>query len=200
MIAIRALTPVLVGTLIGTVAHAAPETFVVDPAHTFPTFEVSHLGFSFHRGRFNRTRGKVIFDATGERGAIDITIDADSLDTGDPALEAELRGAKFFDVERHPQLRFRADALVFRDQRLVGANGSLTLLGKTGPVSLRVTHFHCATNLLTHKYTCGANVEATIQRSDFGMNSYIPFVGDDVRITIQLEAQREEPGAQPDAQ
>jgi polyisoprenoid-binding protein YceI len=172
-------------------ARAAPEVFVIDPTHTFPMFEVSHLGYSFHRGRFNVTTGRITIDPQAQLGSIDVVIDANSLDTGHDVLERELRGKDFFDVERHPTLRFQSDRLLFDGAQPVGAHGVLTLLGIGRPVTLRLDHFRCATHLLTRKYTCGANVLTTIQRSEFGMSKGVPFVGDDVRITIQVEAQRD---------
>lgn len=173
-------------------AQEAVEHFQIDPSHTFPGFEVSHLGFSFHRGRFNTTAGRVVLDRAARRGEIAITMDAGSLDTGDAALEKELQGPNFFDAERHPTLRFSSEQLLFNDEgKLTGAHGYLTLLGVTRPITLRVTHFGCGTHPLTRKYTCGANAVTELLRSEFGMNKYVPFVGDEVRITLQIEAVRD---------
>lgn len=171
-------------------AAAAPEHFVIEPSHTFPTFEVSHLGYSFHRGRFNRSSGTIVIDRTARRGQIDVTIDTASLDTGDAKLEQELRGKDFFDVATYPEMRFRSERLVFRGDAVAAAHGTLTLLGASRPVTLEINHFFCATNPLTRKYACGANVVTTLLRSEFGMTKYVPFVGDEVRIAIQVEAER----------
>lgn len=172
-------------------AAAAPEVFVIDPTHTFPMFEVSHLGYSFHRGRFNTTAGTITLDREAQRGSIEVSIDTTSLDTGHDKMEQELKGKDFFDVARYPTLRFQSDRLVFNEQRVVAAHGILTLLGVTQPVTLKLNHFRCATNPLTKKYSCGANAVATINRSEFGMTKYVPYVGDEVTITIQVEAARD---------
>lgn len=172
-------------------AAAAPEVFVIDPTHTFPTFEVSHLGYSFHRGRFNTTAGTITLDREAQRGRIEVSIDTTSLDTGHDKMEQELKGKDFFDVARYPTLRFQSDRLVFNEQRVVAAHGTLTLLGVSQPVTLKLNHFRCATNPLTKKYSCGANAVATINRSEFGMTKYVPYVGDEVTITIQVEAARD---------
>lgn len=172
-------------------AAAAPEVFVIDPEHTFPMFEVSHLGYSFHRGRFNTTAGTITLDREAQRGRIEVSIDTTSLDTGHDKMEQELKGKDFFNVATYPTLRFEADRLVFAEQRLVAAHGTLTLLGVRQPVTLKLNHFRCATNPLTKKYSCGANAVATINRSEFGMTKYVPFVGDEVTITIQVEAARD---------
>lgn len=177
--------------LAGSGAAAAGERFVIDGSHTFPMFEVSHLGFSLHRGRFNQTRGTLELDLAAGRGTLDIEIDAASLDTGDEVLERELRSANFFDVERYPTLRYQADRLVFSGGQLSAVHGQLTLHGVTRQLSLDVDHFRCGNNPASKKFVCGANARATLRRSEFGIARFVPFVGDEVRITIQVEATRE---------
>lgn len=169
----------------------AAERYVIDSSHTFPMFEVSHLGFSLHRGRFNRTTGVLELDLAAGRGKVDIEIDADSLDTGDEALERELRSANFFAVDSHPQLRFASDRFVFAGGRLTAVHGALTLRGVSRAVTLDVDHFRCGQNPAVKKFVCGANARTTIRRSEFGMARFVPFVGDEVVITIQVEATRE---------
>ena len=73
-------------------AAAAPESFTVDPRHTFPSFEVSHLGFSTQRGRFDKTSGKIMLDRAAQKGSIEIVVDTASVDTGLDKLEEHLRG------------------------------------------------------------------------------------------------------------
>ena len=175
----------------------APEVYVVDPAHTFPAFEVPHLGVATQRGRFDRTRGRITLDRAAHAGTIDIETDAASVSTGNAKLDAVLRSDEFFDVERHPKIVFRADKLEFRDDVPVRAEGSLTMLGVTRPVMLEVRQFACTRKPFLVRTTCGADVEARLSRSAFGMASYASFVGDEVRIVIQVEAVRQEPAAEP---
>jgi polyisoprenoid-binding protein YceI len=183
----RALATTLAAAL---AAPAAADTFTVDSRHTFPSFEVSHLGFSTQRGRFDRTEGKIALDAAKKTGSIHIAIAADSIDTGLDELETHLRKADFFDVAKFPTIRYDADALVFSGETPVRADGTLTLLGVSRPVSLAIDHFHCGIHPIAMKYVCGANATTTIKRSDFGMKSYLPAVGDEVKIAIQVEGFR----------
>ncbi len=169
----------------------AQEAYTVDPAHTYPTFEVSHLGFSTQRGTFTRSSGRVVLDRVAQRGAIDISIDAGSLDTGHAKRDEMLRGEDFFDAARHATIAYRSTALKFDGDTLVGADGELTLLGVTRPVPLRVSAFKCGVHPLSRKALCGADATATLRRSEFGMKAFIPAVGDDVRIVIQIEAFRD---------
>ena len=175
----------------GAPGAAAADRYQIDSSHTFPMFEVSHLGFSLHRGRFNRTTGVLELDLAAGRGKVDIAIDAASLDTGDEALERELRSENFFAVDTHPQLRFASDRLVFAGEQLTAVHGVLTLHGVSRPVTLDVDQFRCGQNPVLKKFVCGANARAMIRRSEFGMARFVPFVGDEVAITIQVEATRE---------
>lgn len=177
-------------------AAAEPRQYQIDPAHTFPTFEVSHLGFSQHRGRFNRTSGTLTLDRSAGTGELDVSIDAASIDTGHEALEKVLRSDGFFDVEQHPALRYRSKGFVFDGDRVRAVDGELTLLGATRPVRLELDHFHCAFNPLLQREVCGANAVGRLRRAEFGMGKFITFgLGDEVRISIQVEALGERPEA-----
>lgn len=169
-------------------AHAAPETYQIDPTHTFPNFQISHLGFSVQQGRFDKTAGTIVIDRVKGAGSINVTIETASIDTGLPKLEEHLRSPDFFNVEKFPTMTFKADKLKFNGEQLISADGSLTLLGVTRPVTLTVDNFHCGTNPLNKKAECGASVSTTIKRSEFGMSTYVPAVGDEVKITIPVEA------------
>jgi polyisoprenoid-binding protein YceI len=161
---------------------------VIDPRHTFPSFEINHLGFSIQRGRFNETRGKVELDRASGIGSISVSIETASISTGLAELEKHLRGEDFLDAVRYPKITFVSDKLTFIKDQLVSPDGIMTLHGISKPVHLTVDHFYCGMNLIAMKSTCGANATATIKRSDFGVDKYVPKVGDEVKIAIQVEA------------
>jgi len=176
-------------------AHAATETYAIDPAHTMPGFEVSHLGISTQRGRFERTAGTIALDREAGTGAVAIEIDAASITTGTAKLDATVRGEDFLDAANHPRITFRAERFRFDKDVPVSAEGELTLLGVAKPVTLAITHFACTRKPFLVRTTCGADASATISRAAFGMSRFASFLGDDVRIVIQVEAVKEEPPA-----
>jgi len=179
----------LLGCFLGCLAlPATAADYVVDPGHTYANFEVDHLGFSTQRGRFNRTTGSIRFDDEALTGDIDIRIDAASLDTGLILRDEVLRGDQWFDVERYPELRFKSARLIFADNRLAAVDGELTLLGESRPLRLEILRFKCGFNLAARKRGCGADAVGVVHRSEFGMRSGLPFVGDEVRLRIQVEA------------
>lgn len=178
-------------------AHAAPEDFIVDPRHTFPAFAVDHLGISTQTGRFDRTRGRIVLDREAGTGTIDIVIDASSMSTGNAQLDEVIRGEDFLNAAAHGELRFRGHIVEFAGDAPRLARGELTMAGATRPVELRVTRFGCTRLPFLVRTTCGADVEASLLRSQFGMTAYAGFVGEEVRLRIQVEATRVEPEAPP---
>ena len=168
--------------------YAAPESYTVDPAHSYPNFEINHLGFSTMHGKFKSTSGKIVIDPAAGSGSIEIKIDTVSVDTGHAKRDEHLRSETFFNVAQFPTMTFRSSRLRFDGDKLVGADGELTLLGKTLPVVLTVTNFHCGPNPIVKKPECGADATASIKRSAFGMDAYVPAVGDEVKIRIEVEA------------
>ena len=112
--------------------------------HTFPSFELSHLGYSIQRGRFNTTAGKITLDTAAKKGTADITIDAASVDTGFDKLEEHLRGEDFFNVAKHPTITFKGDKFTFEGDKVKSVAGNLTILGVTRPVTLTASYFNCA--------------------------------------------------------
>lgn len=112
----------------------AADSYTIDSRHTFPSFEISHLGFSIQRGRFNETSGKVVLDPSAGIGRRDIAVKMASISTDLEELEEHLRGKDFFDVAQYPIMRFKSDKLSFAGEQLIGADGTLTLHGISKPI------------------------------------------------------------------
>jgi polyisoprenoid-binding protein YceI len=187
----------LSGACAAPAALAVPEEFVIDPNHTYATFEVRHLGISTQRGRFNRSTGKATLDAEAGSGSLDITIDAQTIDTGNDAMEKLLRGQDFFNVTKFPEIVFHSTMVTFTDGKPSRIEGDLTLLGVTRPVVLEVTHYACTRLPFLIRVRCGLDATTEIRRSEFGMTSLSSLVGDEVRLLIQGEAIKQEKPQQP---
>jgi len=122
---------------------------------------------------------------------VDVTIDAASIDMGFAKWNENMRGENYFNTAAHPVIHFKSERLVFDKDTPEAAEGNITLLGVTRPLSLALTRFRCAPHPLNKRETCGADITAQLKRSDFGMTKYIPSVGDDIRLVIAVEAFRE---------
>lgn len=185
----RSIALLMLALLPAAPAHA--DRFTIDPKHTFPSFEISHLGFSTQRGRFNDTRGSISFDRGAQTLSADIVIKAASVDTGLDKLEEHLRGPDFFHTDTFPEISFKGSTAKFDGERPVVLSGEFTLLGVTRPLNLTLNNFRCGVHPKLQKEVCGADASGVIQRSDFGMTYALPAIGDAVRILIQVEAMRD---------
>lgn len=170
------------------VAPAQATEYVIDPTHTYASFEIDHLGFSTQRGQFNRSSGIVEFNPEEKTGRIDISIEAASLDTGFALRDDVLRGEDWFKAKDYPYIFFRSQKLVFTDDKLSAVEGVLVMLGESRPMRLEVSRFKCGLNLASRKRGCGADAVGVLRRSEFGLNNGLPFIGDEVRLRVQVEA------------
>ncbi|MBI5969946.1 MAG: polyisoprenoid-binding protein [Deltaproteobacteria bacterium] len=174
--------------LLSSSAVFAAENYTVDNRHTFPSFEVNHMGLSTYRGRFNVTSGKIVLDRAAKTASVEIEIDASSVSTGLAELEKHLRAEDFFNVEKFPKMTFKSTRVEFEGENPKAAHGDLTLLGVKKPVTLSISSFNCRVHPINKKYVCGADAFVTIKRSEFGMTYAIPAVSDEVKLLIQVEA------------
>ena len=181
---------ILFAAMLATPAYAA-DSYTIDPNHTWPIFEVNHLGYSTQRGRFNKTSGKITLDVAAKKGSVDLTIESASLDMGFAKWNEHMKGEEFFDVTEYPTIRFTSDKLLFDGDNVVGAEGNFTLLRQTHPLTLRVEGFHCAPFPMTKKMHCGANVSATILRSQYGMARYLSMISDEIKLFSPIEADKD---------
>jgi len=178
---------IAIAALLSAPAHAA-DSYTIDPTHTWPVFEVNHLGFSTQRGRFNKSSGKVTIDSAAKKGSVELSIETASIDMGFDKWDEHMKSDEFFNVAKFPAMRFVSDKLVFDGDKVVAAEGSFTLLGVTRPLTLTVSNFRCAMHPMAKKPACGADIAATLKRSEFGMTKFIPMVSDEVRISSPVEA------------
>lgn len=170
-------------------AHAEAATYSVDPTHTFVTFEADHFGTSTNRGRFDKKEGTVQFDRAGKTGKVELTIDMASINTGVGPFNKHLQSPDFFNVAQHPTAKFVADKFSFDGDKVTQVSGTLTMLGKTHPVTLKANRFNCYMNPMLKREVCGGDFETTIQRSQWGVNYGLNMgMQDNVRLVVQVEA------------
>ena len=173
---------------VATSALAAPVTYGVDGTHTFPRFSYSHFGYSTQLSSFSKTTGKVVFDAEAKKGSVDIVIDMKSVNTGFSDFNEHIQGEDFLDTAKFPQATFKSTKVIFEGNKPQLIEGQLTIKGVTKPVTLTVTSFQAMPHPMMKKPALGANAFTVIKRSEFNAGKYAPYVGDDVRIDIAIEA------------
>ena len=175
--------------LVSTGAFAAPVTYVLDPSHTFPSFEADHMGgLSVWRGKFNSSSGKVVYDKDAKSGSLDVTVNMSSVNFGMPKLDEHARSAEIFDVAKYPTATYTGKFTKFNGSAPAEAEGTMTMHGVTKPLTLTINSFLCKPNPQSKKEVCGADASATFNRSDFGVS-----IGDkygfkqEVKLSIQVE-------------
>ena len=184
------IKPICIATamVIAATGAQAADSYTIDSRHTYPVFEVNHLGFSTQRGRFNKSAGKIVVDTAAKSGSVDLTIETASIDMGLEKWDEHMRSPDFFDAAKHPTMTFKSSKLKFDGDKIVGADGDFTLLGVTKPMSLALSGFRCGEHPMLKKTVCGLDASATIKRSDFGMKYGVPAIGDDVKLIVPVEA------------
>ncbi len=172
-------------------AAAAPVTYEIDPSHTFPSFEADHMGISTWRGKFDKSTGSVTMDREAGTGSVTIVVDVASADFGLPALDKMAQGPELFEVAKYPRATFKGTLEGFANGAPTRAVGTLELHGKTNPVTLDIRKFKCIQHPMLKREVCGADIYATIDREQFGMDAgkaYGFSMAVDLRIQVEAVA------------
>lgn len=166
----------------------APDRYEFDKSHTHIIFMVNHLGYSWTIGRFKDFDGYFTFDEKEPtKSEIKVTLKPASVDTSVPDLDKALQGDKFFNVAKFPTIEFKSTAIAVTGEKTGSVAGDLTMLGVTRPVKLDVTYNRSGVHPYTNNYVSGFSIRTQLKRSDFGMNAYLPDVGDQVTAIIEVE-------------
>ena len=186
-----ALAAALSALLAAPASWGAAEVYKLDSNHTFPSFEIGHFGMSVQRGRFNKTSGNVTVDREAKTGVADITMDANSIDTGHEKLEAHIRSDDFLQAGQHPNITFKGTKFNFDGDKVKSVEGELNMRGISKPVTLNAVQFNCGNHPMNKKAMCGGEFVAQIKRSDWGITKFAPGLADDMTLRINFEAYRD---------
>ena len=171
----------------GVPAAATATSYAIDPEHTYPSLEMSHMGLSIWRGKFNKTSGKATLDLAAKTGAVDVIIDAASIDFGHDKMKEFALTEDWLNVGKFPTLRYQG-TLRFTGDTPTSMEGDLTLLGVSKPVKLKLNSFKCIEHPYFKKEVCGADAEGDLNRADFGMSKYSEGGAGKIHLRIQVEA------------
>lgn len=163
------------------------DNYTVDPEHTYPSLEMSHMGISIWRGKFNKTSGRVILDRTAKTGSAEIQVDIASIDFGHSKMNEHALAEDWLNVEKFPTMTYKG-AVKFKLGAPAAVDGQLTLLGVTKPVKLKINSFKCIQHPMFKKEVCGADAEGELDRADFGLTKYTEGGAGKIRLRIQVEA------------
>src|SRR6267143_1017515 len=190
----RAISVTAFAAALSLPAGAATSTWQIDPNHSAAQFAVRHLAISTVRGAFTKVNGTIQFDDKDiSKSSVEVTIDADSVDTRVPNRDKDLRSDHFFDVQKYPTITFKSTKVEQVEPGKLKVTGDLTIHGVTKPVVLDVEGPTAAVKDPWGNQRAAANASTKINRQDYGVKWNATMyggglvVGDDVAITIDLE-------------
>ncbi|MBL8464481.1 MAG: YceI family protein, partial [Thauera sp.] len=129
----RLTAALLVSAAAASPVLAAPQTYVIDSTHTFPSFSYSHFGMSIQMSKFDKTTGTVTLDKEAKTGAVDVTIDMKSVSTGYATFDEHIQGEDFLDTAKYPTATFKSTKVSFDGDKPATIEGELTIKGVTKP-------------------------------------------------------------------
>ena len=166
-------------------AAVSAGTYALETSHARVVFSLSHMGFSTWYGDFSGATGTLTLDPkNAAAAALDVTIPVASVSTTNAKVDSELKAANWLDAGQFPTITFKSTKVTLTGTTTAQVAGDLTLHGVTRPVVLDATFKASGVNMLTKAYTVGFEVKGKIKRSDFGVKTYVPLIGDDVDVVI----------------
>lgn len=163
--------------------------YKIDPSHTNARFSIDHFQTSSNHGGFYGIAGDITFDPKNEKGAVEVTFQTNTLNTGFKDFDGHMQSADILDVAKFPTINFQSTQWIFKDGKPASIEGNLTMMGKTHPITLTAEKFGCYDNPMFKAQVCGGDFTATIDRTqwgiDFLMDAGIP---KEVHLQIQVEA------------
>ena len=165
--------------------------YKIDPRHTHVLFLVDHLGFSKMIGLFSDVTGSISFDAANPTASkLNVVIKTDSLQTQFAPRDGDLKGADWFNVTEFPQMTFVGTGFTKKDDKNGEITGDLTMLSVTKPITLQVTFNQAGKRPSDNADAVGFSARGSLNRSDFGIKTFLPYIGDKVDLMIETEATR----------
>lgn len=177
----------LVAAMAGPV-FAAVDKYEIEPNHTYPSFEFSHMGISVWRGKFDRTSGRITIDRATGTGTAEIVIDTASINFGLNKMDQAARSEDWFNVANFPTATYKG-TLTFAGDVPRTVEGQFTLLGVTRPVKLTVNSFKCIPHPMLKKEVCGADAEGDLNWSEYGMKMSKHGEGDAGRVHLRIQVE-----------
>jgi len=185
---IRLAASALALSLLAGTAVAEPVAYEFDKSHANLAFSYNHLGYSTTEGRFGSWDGTLLIDKeTPANSSIEFTIDISSLDTFWDERDAHFLSADFFDAEKFPEVSFKSTKVEQVGENQLAVTGDLTIKDITKPVTLDVVVTALGEHPMAKKDAAGFAISTVLKRSDYGMDMYVPYVGDEVSVSFHAE-------------
>ncbi|NKB16459.1 MAG: YceI family protein [Sphingomonadales bacterium] len=189
----RLLTATALAALIAAPAMAAPEAYKLDPSHSQIVFSYNHLGYSTGYGVFSGFNGEIAFDqADPAASSVTVSFPVKSMLTGWEARFEHFMSPDFFGAADDEMVSFTSTAIEVTGEKTAKITGELTLNGVTKPVVLDAVLNLVSDHPMEGKPWAGFSATTVLLRSDYGLGMFAPFVSDEVRVEVSVEAMKAE--------
>lgn len=185
---LRALLAVLA---LAALPALAQDAYTIDPVHSEVSFKIRHL-LAKTSGRFTKFSGTIRVDpADMSKSSVEVTIDAASINTDNEKRDAHLRSPAFFDVAKYPTITFKSTSVKEVAKGKLEVTGAFTMHGVTKQITIPITHAGTQPGMQPGTVVAGfVDGSVTLNRNDFGIKTYPGALGEDVVITLNVEAQK----------
>ncbi|MBS0287246.1 MAG: polyisoprenoid-binding protein [Proteobacteria bacterium] len=164
------------------------QNYTLDPQHSYVEWHIDHFGFSTPSGKW-MANGKLVYDEKNlQNSKVEAKINVADIVTAIPELDKHLKSKLFFDVAEFPTATFVSNKVEVKDNQINKVLGNLTLRGVIKPVVLDVKFNKKGPSPISDKETVGFSAKTTLKRSDFGINTLLPGLSDNVELNIEVEA------------
>lgn len=179
-------------------ARVTAGTYALDAGHTLVSWQVSHFGFNDYFGLFGNITGTMTMDpANIEAAKVDVMIPVAEVTVASAGLKEHLLragkdgGAPDFFGPNPGMARFVSTKVTRTGANTANIAGTLTMNGKSGPVTLATEFVGAGANPFNKKDTVGFHARTVIDRTQWGINYAVPFVGKDVALTISAAFEKQ---------
>ncbi len=166
--------------------------YKVDSVHSAVNFRIKHMNVSHTLGRFNKMKGELNLAGDVTAGSVSLSVDAASVFTADKKRDEHLKGPDFLNVAQFPAIEFKSTKIEATSGKNYRVTGDLKLHGVTKSVVAEFEHVGSGPNMMDAKvFMTGFTGTLNIKRTDFGMDKMVGPAGDDIELTIAIEAIRQ---------
>jgi polyisoprenoid-binding protein YceI len=181
----KTLIASLAAALFAAVGSASADSYKLDSVHSGVVFQIHHL-VSNPFGIFHAPEGTVTTDGDAI-SALDISLPVDKLDMGNDKWADDIKAASWFDVKQFPTITFKTSSIKKTGDNTYDATGDLTIHGVTKTVTVSITKTGEGPGM-QGETRIGVNATFKVNRSDYGMTTYVGPIGDEVTLMVNVEA------------
>lgn len=197
MLALAPLASQAADSQLTPLAELPAGVYKIDPTHASLTWKVNHLGLSNYTARFKTLDATVTLDPKDvSKSKLVATVNPNSIETDYPGTEKDFnkklsQDAEWFNATKFPEIKFESTSIEKTSDTTGKIHGNLTFLGVTKPLTLNATfNGGMAEHPYAKKPAFGVSATGTLKRSEWGFTTYVPAIGDDVALSIEVELQQ----------